>query len=285
MYNLSIFLEGKCNMDNENRVVVSPSPKWRIFIVTHGPIIDDYYKDDPLFNNENYVFFNVSDKIIKHDKFTVINKCEIPRYKSMGKWWAESEVIYNLYRMGLYEDFDYIGFMHYDFEFTTLKDGQKNITEILNKKVSENKDYISFFSHDMGNILQQYLILDERAPNTLFGKAGCGLHNCMEKIVDDYNLIFNKNVKLQDLLYKRANLCCSFLIKKDIFEKLASLLYVIMNSGYLDKFDVLHKYRLHGQITERYVSLFSTQYNIDEMTLKHNFIGGRAHEGINSYTV
>jgi len=272
-------------MDNIDPVA-SIMPKWRIFIVTHGPIIDDYYKDDPLFNNENYVFFNVSDKILKHDKFTVINKCEIPRYKTMGKWWAESEVIYNLYRLGLYEDFDYIGFMHYDFEFKVINDNNRtNITEILNTKVRQNKDYISFFSHDMCNILKQYLILDDRAPNTLFGDPGSGMHNCIEKIVEDYNLIFNKKLTLKDLMPKRANLCCSFLVKKDIFEKMASLLYVIMNSGYLDKFDVLHKYRLHGQITERYVSVFSTNYNIDEITLKHNFVGGREHEGINSYTV
>ena len=45
-------------MDNENNAAVRTSPKWRIFIVTHGPIIDDYYKDDPLFNNENYAKTN-----------------------------------------------------------------------------------------------------------------------------------------------------------------------------------------------------------------------------------
>lgn len=258
--------------------------KWIIFIVTHGPIIDDYYKNDPLFNNENYVFFNVSDTILKHDKFKVINKSEIPRYKSMGKWWAESEVIYNIYRLGLYEDYDYIGFMHYDFEFKCLTlSNTYNITELINKHILNNKEYISFFSHDMNNIFKQYLLLDETVPNTLFGTPGCCKKNCLEKIILDYNLIFNTKLELKDIIAKRANLCCSFIIKKQIFEKLATLLYIVMNSGYLDKFDILHKYRLHGQVTERYVSVFSTQYKIEELTLKHNFIGGREHEGINSY--
>lgn len=34
--------------------------KWIIYIITHGPIYDDHYNKDFMFNNINFKFFNVS---------------------------------------------------------------------------------------------------------------------------------------------------------------------------------------------------------------------------------
>jgi hypothetical protein len=135
----------------------------------------------------------------------------------------------------------------------------------------------------MIGIFNQYLILDDRRPNSLFGTPGCGMKNCFEKILCDYNMFFNKSLNFGDVIKKNVNLCCSFLVKKEVFEQLTSFIYCIINSGVLNKFDTEHRYRLQGQITERYISLFSSQYNIEDLTLKHNFIGGKDHQYINSY--
>jgi len=116
--------------------------KWKVFIVTHGPIRENYYKNDLQFNNENWGFVNVSDKKLDelmYNKYEIIDILNLPHSVPIGKWYAESEAMYNIYNNKIHEKYDYIGFIHYDYELFNPLNNEYQITnmidEILSKKI------------------------------------------------------------------------------------------------------------------------------------------------------
>ena len=72
--------------------------KWVVYIVAHSVIIDEMYKHDKLFNNENYCVLNVGskEKLINEEKYRCIKQYDLSNSVKRGKWWAESEGIYNI---------------------------------------------------------------------------------------------------------------------------------------------------------------------------------------------
>lgn len=74
--------------------------KWKIYIVGHKKIHEDLTRGDKRFNNHNYTFLNVGqmEKLENSEKYNCLNQRELPNYISIGKCWAESEGIYNIWR-------------------------------------------------------------------------------------------------------------------------------------------------------------------------------------------
>lgn len=235
---------------------------WKIYIASHNAIIDDMYVGDPLFNNENYIFLNVGqkEKLINSEKYECIKQIDLDNYVSLGKWWAESEGIYNIWRSGIYKELDYIGFLHWDKEFCLVKktlfnQNRTNITERINEwlKKCDNKAHISLETHSIIKDYRQKILADINKPNTLQGEG----YHCYNYILNDYNTYFSTNYTLIDLLIKRKiNLCSCFLVDVKTFEKMMCFFDYVVKSKRLEMFDTEHQYRIQGGLAERYFGIF-----------------------------
>ena len=89
--------------------------KWKIYIIGHKKIHDDLMAGDDKFNNDNYCFLNVGqlDKLDNSSQYCCLNQKDLVNYIPIGKFWAESEGSYNIWRSGIYKNLDYIGFLHF----------------------------------------------------------------------------------------------------------------------------------------------------------------------------
>ena len=82
--------------------------KWKIYIIGHKKIHDELMKGDKQFNNYNYTFLNVGglDKLENSEKYSCINQTDLANYVLIGKYWAESEGIYNIWRSQSYKELE-----------------------------------------------------------------------------------------------------------------------------------------------------------------------------------
>jgi len=232
--------------------------KWKVFIVTHKDIFEEHYVNDKNFNNENWGFINVSNRKLEnkdlYDKYDIIDMVEMPNFKALGPWWAETEAIYNIYLNKVYQNYDFIGFIHYDYE---LKDefGNTNITEMIDRTLKENDlIYFSTFAWDYF----QFVMADIRYPNQVVGN---GL-NCYDYILNDYNNFFGKSENPNSwMTADRNNMCSAFMCSKNDFELLMSFFAPIIESNKLNVFDTFHQNRFQGGLSERYFSVFLNKLN------------------------
>jgi len=242
--------------------------KWKIFIITHGPIVEKYYENDILFSNDHFTFFNVSNTAIQHDKFDILNKSEISDFIHLGKWYAEAEVIYNIYKSGLYKDYDYIGFIHWDYELKSINTIiNYNISESIGKEILRGTPFISFSSYNFESIYNQKIMLDETYPNTKIGNG----KNCFDTILAEFNSYYKSDTTIASLMNSRINLCSAFLCSRDIFVDLMGFYTNIIEKKYIEKFDTLHKYRFQGGLLERYIGCYSTKFSFKEIELIHHY--------------
>lgn len=238
---------------------------WKVFIVTHGPIREEYYVNDPDFSYEHFVLFNVSDSIMTHNRFEVINAKTVEGYKSLGKWYAEAEAIYNVYICGLYTGLNYIGFIHWDYE---LKSEQKtigySISRHIENAIHNSVDFISFSTFDFKYAYNLNIMLDATYPNQCYGTEG---KNCLDVILEQYNIFYGQSLTRNMLMNGKINLCSAHMVSKTVFEEMMSFYVYIIDSGFLDQFDTNHKYRFQRGMMERYLGVCSTQYRIMELPL------------------
>jgi hypothetical protein len=241
---------------------------WKIFIVIHGPIENDYYLNDPKFSYDNFTLFNVSDNLIKHDKFEIINKSEIKDYIQLGKWYAEAEAIYNIFKNNLYQDYDYIGFIHWDYELRS-EDSliNYNVVSAIEEVISQDYSFISFSTFDFSYAYNQHIMMDTAYPNQCYGEG----KNCFETIVEEYNDYFKKSVNVDYLITRKINLCSAFMCKKSVFQDLMGFYCCIIEEGNLNKFDTNHEYRFQGVMMERYIGCYSHQFNFADIPLFHHY--------------
>lgn len=256
--------------------------KWKIYIVSHKEIFDDMYIGDPLFNNENYIFLNVgpNKKLENGSKYQCINQNKLIGFEPLGKWWAESEGIYNIWKSGIYKDLDYIGFLQYDKEFclvkrTLFRKNRTNITERINKVLQKcgKKGHISLETHDIVWDYNQRILADVNKPNTLQGEG----YNCYYYILDDYNTYFGTKYTIEDVLkQKKINLCSCFLVDIETFEKMMGFWDYVVRSRRLEQFDTEHKYRIQGGLAERYYGIFLAleQMDMEDISIVHKFLRG-----------
>lgn len=245
---------------------------WMIFIVTHGPIVEKYYKKDSNFSNLNYKFFNVSDsKILNKNRYPIINKSDVANFIHLGKQYTEGEVIYNVYKNNLYKDYDNIGFIHWDYELVNSKTREYNITSQINNIIETGsiaeKGFISFSSFDFISDFNQKIMMDESHPDELTGNG----KNCYETIIREYNEYFNKDISVDSLAGKEICLCSAFLCNKHSFESLMKFYCYIVEKGNLNKFDKEKIFRFPGGMLERYIGIFFSEFEMIKLPLNHHF--------------
>jgi hypothetical protein len=241
---------------------------WKIFIVTHGPVRDHYYINDPDFLKEHFALFNVSATVLRNAKLEVINASNIDGYEYLGKWWAEAEAIYNVYKYRLYTDLDYVGFIHWDYELKSL-DGsiQYNVCQAISNAIEQKRPFISFSTFDFQYAFDLNVMMDCRYPNQCYGNG----KNCFDTILEDYNAFYKKMVTLEDLMDCRINLCSAFLVSKSVFEEMMPFYVHAIQKGFLNKFDTTHAYRFQGGMMERYIGVFSSQIKMTDIPLHHHY--------------
>lgn len=244
---------------------------WKIFVITHRNIIEEYFNKDHYFNPENFPIFNVSSTKLGIDKkYTLINQSKLPTFFSLGKHWAESEAIWNIWRAGLHKNLQFIGFTQYDKEIVTKKRislfvPRQGITIPINNFTQDNeRGHISLQRHLVIRDIKQRILADDSKPNTLTGKG----KTAYERIISDYNDYFKESITKIDLLKKSfITLCSSFVIDIKTFESMMQFFdYVIRNSG-LDKLDPERKFRLQGGLSERYFGVYLMMQNIPYLNL------------------
>ena len=253
---------------------------WKIYIVGHKKIHSDLMAGDKQFNNENYVFLNVGqlEHLENSENYHCINQKELPNYISIGKYWAESEGIYNIWRSQSYKDLEYIGFLHYDIEFRLNKrfclGGHTNITERINKYIAGKKRaHISFATYTTKQDYAQRIMMDPARPNELVGD---GL-NCYDQIIKDYNHYFKTEYTLDDFLARKyINLCSCFLMDTTTFDQMMLFFDWLVNSHKLDDYDTEHKNRFQGGMAERYFGVFLlfAYDRMMDMSLVHQYDRG-----------
>lgn len=234
---------------------------WRVYIVAHNAIHDFMYKNDPCFNNNNYVILNVGslEKLENDEKYSVVSQRMLNNYKELGKFYTESEGIYNIWRSGVYKDLDFIGFIHYDKELRLIRKNifghqSTDITSRIEKYLrGKTKAHISFETHNVIKDYGQRILADVEKPNKFTGDG----FNCYDYILNDYNAYFGKNYSKGDLFKKKQiNLCSCFMIDVKTYEKMMGFWDYVVSSGKLNAFDTEHKNRVQGNLAERYFGVF-----------------------------
>jgi hypothetical protein len=227
--------------------------KWKVFIVTHGPIRENYYKNDLQFNNENWGFVNVSDKKLDelmYNKYEIIDILNLPHSVPIGKWYAESEAMYNIYNNKIHEKYDYIGFIHYDYELFNPLNNEYQITNMIDEILS--KKNIIYFSTALGDYNAK-ILADINKPNQQVGEG----FNCYDYIIKDYNLFYSTNETVDEWKIQiPKNICSAFLCPIKDFNEMMKFISQIIESKKLEIFDTNHNYRQQGGLIERYISVF-----------------------------
>lgn len=252
---------------------------WKIFIVSHEKLYQKMYFYDKGFNNINYSIINVgkNDTVLNAGTLECVNQYDLVNSVKLGKWWAESEGIYNIWRSKTFLSYDFIGFIHYDYELKLRKSSCKDdflsyqVTNLIDSKLEEcNKDVcIGFESYNPKVDYNQKILADVNQPETLVGQG----MNCYDYILADYNSFFHTNYTLNDFYDKKSvNLCSAFLMDTVHFDEMMHFWDSIVQSGKLMVFDTLHRHRLQGGLAERYFGvymMFAYEYS-HEIPLIHH---------------
>ena len=232
--------------------------RYRIFVVFHETLFLHYYDESLL---EHIVFVNVNPQNKNYyPNLTVINLYEFQHFMPLGKWYTESEVIYNVFKNTDHlEGFDFIGFLHYDID-TTLLTHEKLLASIA------LYDLIAFDPHLFSQDYQQKILMDDTLPNQLHGEG----KNCYLGIFEDVNHFYQTNYEVNDWIDCTIGLCSCFLVKRSIFESMMIFISTIIESKKLDTYDTTHSYRIQGGLLERYYAVWFLLKKIPVCFLKLN---------------
>lgn len=224
--------------------------KFRIFIIFHNDINLGYYHGSFI----RYItFVNVTPNNPSVKKLTdlgchVINQYEFKNFISLGKQYAESEVIYNIYKNPyLTEDVDYVGFMQYDMHTHDLS------KEELDSLIDSYK-HIAFDEHLIKSDYQVGYLMDSQYPEKWIGRG----KNCYLSILEDYNRFYRTNHTLKEIIPGEINLCCTFLLEKDHYNNMMAFISNVIESKRLDIFDTKRAFRMQGGLLERYFGVWLT---------------------------
>jgi len=234
------------------------SLKYRIFIIFHDTLNLQYYNKSIL---RNIVFINVREgNKNRYPELNIINLHELKNFIPIGSYYAESEVVYNLYKNTyLIDDIDFVGFLHHDIDCSPLTD------DIIQTLITTNK-LISFETHLFKADYNQNILMDAELPNELCGVG----KNCYETIFQDYNSFNNTHHLLPDF-YEINNeiiLCSCFLVHKEVFYDLMEFSSGIIESKKLNGYDIKHKHRIQGGFMERYYATWFMLKKIPIVSIK-----------------
>ncbi|WPQ64526.1 hypothetical protein SIO70_06555 [Chitinophaga sancti] len=235
-----------------------------LFVVFHHELKKNYYDESLL---GQYAFINVNPKneaAVQYSDYKIINQYEFRNFHSLGKWYTESEVMYNIFKNPyLCEGADYLGFLQHDIDSSGLN-------ENVVSELTEKYDHINFQPYLFETDYAQRILMDENQPEK---RNGDGL-NCYDSIISDYNKFYGTNHTLSELSGKTINLCSSFILKKDVFFKMMKYIAAVIESGKLNIFDTAHQFRIQGGLLERYYAVWLALNDLSTtvVPLKHHFI-------------
>jgi len=233
--------------------------KYKIFVITHNKIFENIYNNIDI---SNLIFINISNKKLEEPLYKKYNIIDIKTYSnfiSIGDYYTESEVIYNIYKNKLYNGLTHIGFSHYDVGVKCMNT-DKNIINTVNENIN-NKYHLNIspfeFVYDYG----QHILADETKPNTItgFGK------NCYDFIINEYNNFYNTSYSVGDIK-SIVNLCSCFFIDIERFENMMIWISDIIERKILNQFDTNRLYRIQGGLLERFYAVWLS-LNVNETDL------------------
>lgn len=241
----------------------------KIFVVTHKHIFKDLYMGEDI---SNFTFVNISDDRIEEHYYKEYDVIDIKNesFVHLGKYYTESEVIYNVYKQKMYKGLTHIGFTHYDV-------GTKCLSTNNSLSCALNEPTIPFHINlqPFGFVwdYNQHILADESQPETLVG-AG---RNCYDYILEKYNTFYKTNISINDLI-GQINLCSCFVLDINSFERMMGWVSWVIESRDLEKFDTLHRHRIQGGLLERFYAVWirlnvSTNIvlNLDHMVHLKNY--------------
>ncbi|MCX7887718.1 MAG: DUF4422 domain-containing protein [Verrucomicrobiae bacterium] len=264
---------------------------WKIFIHCHNAIFPEMYANDPDFSAEHYTFLRLGQHSLDcpaGKDYQVISERDFPHHWDDPNY-AELTGLYCVYRNGLYNSLDYVGFSHYDKEHRLLsasasfdidklekarythevaRKPSKTPTDVTarisNIIAAHSQVHISLESHKFEKIYRQRVLMDPVHPNRFVGDGP----NCIDRILADYNEYYNTHYTLADVARDGfLNMCNCFVTPVELFEKLMKFITPIMESRRLEIFDTGRKHRLQGGLLERYVAVFFALENIPKVDL------------------
>ncbi|WP_266362889.1 hypothetical protein [Tellurirhabdus rosea] len=219
---------------------------FRLFIITHRAIVKEYYNEEIL---PFITFVNVNPELDfpAEKEYAVMNLWELPVFVPIGKFYTESEVIYNVYKnKQLYAGLDAVGFAHYDMDLSTLT------AESFQNYLKTN-DVLYFQPYSFREDYDQKILMDPARPDTLRGKG----RNCYETILADYNGSYGTSFRPKELAGKTIGLCSCFMAKVDLFSSLMTdFIAPVIESKKLDSYDSQRIHRIQGGLMERYIGVW-----------------------------
>lgn len=243
---------------------------YKIFVVTHKNIFDFIYEKEDI---SKYKFVNVSNNnlaIELYNKYDLLNIKE-NNFIDLGKYYTESEVIYNVYKNNLHKDLSYVGFTHYDVGTKHLQTNE-SLSRYLNNYLDKYK-HINLQPFEFNWDYNQHILADETQPETLTGPG----KNCYQFILEKYNEYYNSQLTLSNL-NGTINLCSCLVLDTKSFDSMMKWVSWVIESGCLNKFDTLHRYRIQGGLLERFYAVWiklniieSSVFPVDHMCELKNY--------------
>jgi len=241
---------------------------YKIFVIYHDRIDLQYFTNADL---ANFSFVNVNPaNPHRYSELSGFNLYELPGFIPLGKWYTETEVIYNIYKHPeLMAGIDYIGFIHYDIDFRPVT---RNFLE-THLGVYE---LINFQPHSFRADFAQQILMDPQQPDTLQGPG----KNCYVTIFDDFNKFYGSHFDYEQFMGAEINLCSCFLMDLNRFLEMMQFAAGVIESGKLNAFDRTHKYRIQGGFMERYYAVWSLLKISDTLSLPlpHEFLQTRRNQ-------
>ena len=238
---------------------------FRIFVIHHRKLTDAYYQASML---DHFTFVNVNTADVPVDaRYKTLKLTEFPTFTPLGKWYTESEVMYNLYQnQELYADVDYVGFIQYDMDASGID--ESTIRQLIE---TEQSDVILFQPYTFREDYNQRVLMDPNQPNI---RAGAG-RNCYDAIFADYNAYYGEQHRTQEYTDQTIGLCSAFLMRTALFDRMMAFVNPIIESKKLDDFDTAHQYRIQGGFLERYYAVWMLLQKIkfSVLPLLHSFEG------------
>lgn len=251
---------------------------WKVFVVSHGPVYQDYFGADPGLRLENFPILDVSAPPASYpDHHDVVRMAHLPNFRPLGKNWAESEAIYNVWRSGLHQSLEFVGFTQYDKPLhvgptwpvtTAPNQSLTQSIDALTRDGAKKSIHLSLETHGILGDYRQRILADFEVTDRLTGKG----KNCYHKILEDYNQYFGTSLTIWHVLAKRRiNLCSSFVVDTRTFETMMRFWEFVLDHSHLDRLDPERKWRLQGGLAERYFGVFLALHGpgIIDLTTPH----------------
>lgn len=243
---------------------------WKLFIVTHRGLVEDWLRCDPSFDSKFYVEVNVRFSNSPTMDVPVIQMCELPGYVPLGSHWAESEAIYAIWRSGLHKSLEWVGFTQWDKPLRLTKGPRRRgFTQTLEDQLrnSSEKAHFSLETHNFRKEARQRILADFNQPSKQTGKGV----SAYQKILDDFNEFYGTRMTILDLrLAKKINLVSSFVIHSGKFEEMMTFFDWVVRTRNLDKLDPERKFRAQGGLAERYFGVWlALRLELVDLTTPH----------------